>query len=1062
MPLRRLAVSRAARSAASSPAIFAVLLFFIGALFPSAMLRAQTLTFTGQVYSPLGPAVTGSTAAHGDPIPNILVFVQDPASPLPVFSQGVTVPAAGQNGCAVQPNLVPATVLGSALTDYSGTYTFNVSGTVSYPINVVIQAGKWRRQYQFTQAQVASYTSGTVVTLPILSMPSNQSQGDLPHIAVVTGSADQIECIFPQIGVSASEVTDPTGTGSINFFSGNASSGEIVSSSTPTETQLVNPAANGAIPISNYDMVIFGCQTWNAGIVDSDVAPYAKNVEAFANEGGRVFGTHGAATWITTPSDWSGIATFDYSGSDSEAASITGQLSTAYTGEPTLAAWMGYIGALNAPVANLQFTLTDVFYNITAVNAPGQTWVTIPSHSSTPAQFSFDTPVNQTGSPSAVVNFTNTQTNFDLGQTGDSIVINVTDNSATATLSGLTLTLQIPSGITPTSLVDSTGGSWVCTLTTPTAICTLPAPLAAGASDAVTLTFDIPATTTPGSVTLTGTLSNGGINQSNQCGRVLYNDYHVETAGSRVAWNNGGRCTVGTTLTNAQKFLEYSLYNLSNFVAPTTSDTIVIQAPSTTTITTNGQPGVTTPIYYGQIIGDTNNVNAIVSTTAPGGTNNGTLTVSVDGTTACTLQNSLTQGTCPNAGFTGQNAGSHTVQASYSGDSEYQPSQSPVYNMTILPDPTATVVTTSGTPSIYGNAVTFTATVTNTAPFTDVALPAPAGTVNFFDGAAQIGTGTLNSSGVAILSVTSLGVGSHTINAVYVPTVNFTASTSVGIAQVVTLPVSATSTRLTSTANPAYQGQNIVLTATVTQLAFSVAVPSGLTNPLPTGTVSFYDGTTLLGTAPLTAALTATVSTSTLAVGTHAITAVYSGDAANTGSTSPVLNEVVQPNTFTLTVNPTTLNLIIGQTAAITVTITDNGDFNEPVQLSCAGQSAETICSFATATIPAGGGTTTLTVMPEPPHNCSTTASNEHPGSKLPIMAGLGVMLLAFRRRRKLLGLVTFGLLLAALPMLSGCNTTGCTDFGVEPGTYTFTVTATSAAPYAQTSNQTMTMVVKP
>lgn len=1046
-------------------ALFAAL-FLVGALCCAGSGSAQTtLTFTGQVYSPLGPPVTGSTAVHGDPIPNILVFVQDPNTPLPVFTQGVTVPSAGQDGCSVQQNLVPASVLGYNLTDYSGTFTFNAAPS-QWPINVVIQAGKWRRQYQYTQAQIASYTNGTVVTLPTMSMPASKSQGDLPQIAVVTGSADAIECIFPQIGIATSEITDPspTGNGSINLFSGNASSGEIVSTSSPTETQLVNPSASGAIPISNYDMVIFGCQSYNSGMADSDVPLYAKNVEAYANEGGRVFGTHGELSWIVNPTDWSGIVT--YYGGSNIASSQTGQLSKKYIGEPTLAAWMAYISALDVSVPNLEFTLTNVFNNLLTVNSPGQVWVTLPNANGVPDQFSFDTPVNTTGTPTAAVNFTNTQSQYDLGDKGDSVVIAVTNTSGTSTTSGLTLTLQIPAGISPTSVVDTTsGGAWTCTLATPTTTCVLPAPLAGGASDQVTLTFDIPTTSTPGNATLIATLTNGGINKSSQCGRVLYNDYHVESGiTSKALFNNGSRCSTGSALTSAQKFLEYSLYNLSNFVAPTTSDVLVIQAPSITKITTNGVEGVTTPMYYGQIIGDVNGVNAVVSTSAPAGTGNGTLTVNVDGTLACTLQNDGTSSTCPNAGFTGQNAGAHTVQAFFSGDTVYQPSSSNLYNVTILPDSTSTAVATDGSPSVFNNPVTFSATVTNTAPFTDVARPYPTGTVTFYDNGVSLGTGTLNAVGVATLTTTSLTVGTHTITASYGTTTNFTASASAGITQVVTLPISATSTTLTSTANPAYQGLNITFTATVAQLPFTVTVPGGLSNPAPTGTVSFYDGTTLLGTSPLSASLVATLSTSTLSVATHSITAVYSGDTANSASTSAALSEVIQPNTFTMTVNPTALNLTIGQLATVTVTVTDNGNFSEPVTLSCSGTNAETLCSFASSSIPPGGGTTTLSVLPYAPHACSTTASVAHPGSRggWPLMAGAGVLLLTLRRRRKLLGLVSFGLLLAAMPMLNGCSSSGCTDFGILPGTYTFTVTATSAAPYAQTQTQTMTMVVKP
>jgi hypothetical protein len=1038
------------------PAISALFLL-LGTLCAATALQAQTLTFTGQVYTPLGPAVSGSTAAHGDPIPNILVFVQDPASPLPVFTQGVTVPTAGQAGCSVQQDLVPATVLGSALSDYSGTFTFNVAGSLTYPINVVIQAGKWRRQYSYTAAQIASFTTGTIVTLPTMAMPSSQAEGDLPHIAVVTGSADDVECIFPQIGISTSEMTDPTGRGSINFFSGNGSSGEVISTSTPTETQLVNPAASGAIPLTNYDLVIFGCQG-PSGRTDSDAAAYDENVVNYANDGGRIFATHWEFSWIQNPPEWSPLATFS-SSTSTNSVTTTGQLNRSYTGEPTLAAWMNYIGSLNVSPSLLEFTLTAVFYeNVLAVNAPAQTWVTLPSYSNSANQFSFDTPVGAAGVPSATLNFTNNQNTYDLGDTNDSVTINVTDNSATATAPGLTLTLQIPAGITPATLVDSSGGAWVCTLTTPNATCTLPVALAAGATDGVTLTFGIPQTTTPGSVTLVGTLANGGINQSNQCGRVLYNDYHVENSiASKTLFNNGAKCSNAATLTQAQKFLEYSLYNLSNFVAPTTSDVLVIQGPSTTQITTSGVAGVTTPIYYGQIIGDTNGLNAIVSTDAPSVTDNGSLTVAVDGTVVCTLPNTGTGGSCPNAGFEGQNVGSHPVQAFYSGDAQYQPSQSPIYNVVVQADPTTTSLTTSGTPTSYGTTVTFTANVVDQ-------YTTALGTVNFYDGATLIGTGTLT-SGVATVSTSTLGVTTHTITAVYVPAnTNFLPSSSGSVTQVVTLPLSATATTLTSTVNPAYQGQNITFTATVSQLAFTVAVPGGLTNPAPTGMVTFYDGTLSLGSSPLNAAGFATLATSTLAVGTHSITAVYSGDAANNASTSAVLSQVISPNIFTMAVTPTTLNLTTGQVATVALTITDNGNFSEPVALTCTGQTAETICSLAAATVPAGGGATTMTVLASPPHPCSynVTASNRMPRPTIPLAAGASVLLFAFRRRRKVLGLIAFAAALAILPMLSGCNTSGCTDFGVTPGTYTFTVTATSATPYAETQTQAMTMTVKP
>jgi uncharacterized delta-60 repeat protein len=99
----------------------------------------------------------------------------------------------------------------------------------------------------------------------------------------------------------------------------------------------------------------------------------------------------------------------------------------------------------------------------------------------------------------------------------------------------------------------------------------------------------------------------------------------------------------------------------------------------------------------------------------------------------------------------------------------------------------------------------------------------------------------------------------------------------------------ATTTTLTSSLNPSTYGQSVTFTATVT-VSYSYDVA--------TGTVSFYDGSTLLGSGTLSTAngvTTATFTTASLAVGTHSITATYSGDSNDLPSTSAVLSQTVNP-----------------------------------------------------------------------------------------------------------------------------------------------------------------------
>lgn len=88
------------------------------------------------------------------------------------------------------------------------------------------------------------------------------------------------------------------------------------------------------------------------------------------------------------------------------------------------------------------------------------------------------------------------------------------------------------------------------------------------------------------------------------------------------------------------------------------------------------------------------------------------------------------------------------------------------------------------------------------------------------------------------------------------------------------------SVTLASSANPSTFGQSVTFTATVTGSS-------------PTGTVTFKDGATVLGTGTLNGSGQATFITSSLAVGSHSITAAYGGDANNSASTSAPLNQVV-------------------------------------------------------------------------------------------------------------------------------------------------------------------------
>ena len=131
--------------------------------------------------------------------------------------------------------------------------------------------------------------------------------------------------------------------------------------------------------------------------------------------------------------------------------------------------------------------------------------------------------------------------------------------------------------------------------------------------------------------------------------------------------------------------------------------------------------------------------------------------------------------------------GSHSITASYGGDTNDAGSSSGAVSQTINPDATTTSVSSSVNPSVFGQSVTFTATVIVTGPGSGT----PAGTVNFQDGATTLGSGTLDSGGHAKFSTSALAAGSHSITAVFAGSVNFAGSTSSARARTSTRPTPA-------------------------------------------------------------------------------------------------------------------------------------------------------------------------------------------------------------------------------------------------------------------------------
>lgn len=253
--------------------------------------------------------------------------------------------------------------------------------------------------------------------------------------------------------------------------------------------------------------------------------------------------------------------------------------------------------------------------------------------------------------------------------------------------------------------------------------------------------------------------------------------------------------------------------------------------------------------------------------------------------------------------------GNHAIYGSYGGDGNFNPSTSAGYGETINEVPTSVSVSSSPGESVYGQLVTFTATVTTTIGLI------PNGTVSFMEGSTVlVSNAGIDASGEAKFITSALTVGTHTITASYSGTGFFFPSTGDDSIAPQVVDFGNTTTVVSSSALPSTYGQALTLTASVR--------PASPAAGTATGMVTFFDGATRLGTGTLDGTAHATFSTAALAVGNHVITASYGGGGSFLGSTSLGYGEPISPASTGLIVASAPNASVAGQVVIFTATVT--------------------------------------------------------------------------------------------------------------------------------------------
>jgi hypothetical protein len=363
-----------------------------------------------------------------------------------------------------------------------------------------------------------------------------------------------------------------------------------------------------------------------------------------------------------------------------------------------------------------------------------------------------------------------------------------------------------------------------------------------------------------------------------------------------------------------------------------------------------------------------------------------------------------------------------------------------VTNLVVSPAHTTTLTT-----------VTFTATVSGSSP-------TPTGTVAFFVGTPSSGATSSGgppvalTSGVATLSTTAIAAGVFNVTAVYSGDGTYRGSTS-SVAQ---LTINSITSKTSLLVNPG------TTDAFGTPLTLVAHIDTAGSTTAPTGTMTFLDGASSLGTVSVNSTA-ASFQTSSLAGGSHNITASYSGDGNYSASVSTVVAVTITTAApdYSVSIPSGSATIHAGAPATYTINVSALNGFTGVVNFNCTtGVPSLANCAFNPTAV-TNNGSTTLTI--------STTAPTSAP--KSPNLSarmatggllGLGLVLagsFAVKKRRHSLLLLVIALAMAAALVSCGGGGTPVThNPGTPPGTYTVTVTATSGA---TTHSSTVTLTVQ-
>ena len=304
--------------------------------------------------------VRAPSAVSPDPLPGISVYV--PNATVEPFPSGTS--------CMTCENALSGMPLVVATTAIDGTFALD-NVPVGDAIPIVIQTGRWRRQV----AMKIDPCVDNLLPDELAHLPQNRSQGDIPRMAIVTGEIDPLECTLAKL-IDPAELGAPGSDARVHIYRRN---GNDLAPAAPSREALVGDLTS----LMKYDAVLLPCPSHEAY-----TAAEAANLKAYADQGGRVFNTHGGGFWMFEPANAYGdlVAFNNQPDPDVSEAAIN----TSFDKGKVFADWLQTIGATTT-YATIPIGQPQWF--VDSVKPPAQSWVAT-SNPTTVQHLTFNTPID--------------------------------------------------------------------------------------------------------------------------------------------------------------------------------------------------------------------------------------------------------------------------------------------------------------------------------------------------------------------------------------------------------------------------------------------------------------------------------------------------------------------------------------------------------------------------------------------------------------------------------------------------------------------------------------------